>query len=77
MTNLQVKNLPDDLHDELRKRAQRQHTTISDLVTQLLRRELSRPSMDEWLAEVRKLPRHEGIDVLGALDEAREGYARR
>ena len=77
MTNLQVKNLPDDLHDKLRERAQRQHTTISDLVTQLLRRELSRPSMDEWLAEVRKLPRHEGIDVVGALDEAREDYARR
>jgi len=77
VANLQVKNLPDDLHEKLRARARAQRTTVSELVTQMLRRELSRPSMEEWLAEVRKLPRHEGIDVVGALDEAREDYARR
>ena len=72
MANLQVKNVPDDLHAELRARAAREGTTLSDLVTEMLRRELSLPSMAQWLDELEALePFGVEIDVPRLLDEVR------
>jgi len=47
-----LKQLPDPLHDELRRRAAAEGTTMSDLVLRMLRVQLSLPSTREWLAEV-------------------------
>ncbi len=47
-----LKQLPDPLHDELRRRAAAEGTTMSDLVIRMLRVQLSLPSTREWLAEV-------------------------
>ncbi|HEU4910368.1 MAG TPA: hypothetical protein VFV76_00580 [Actinomycetes bacterium] len=55
MATLQVKNMPDDLHAALRARADMEGTTLSELVTRVLRKELSLPSMTEWLDEVAAL----------------------
>lgn len=72
MANLQVKNLPDDLHAALRSRAEREGTSLSELVTRLLRRELSLPSMTEWLAEVAALPRlGTDLDMANVIDAVR------
>ena len=72
MANLQVKNVPADLHAELRDRAAREGTTLSELVTSLLRRELSLPSMAQWLDELKTLePFGVEIDVPRLLDEVR------
>ena len=72
MANLQVKNVPDDLHAELRARAAYEGTTLSELVTRLLRRELSLPSMAQWLDELKALePFGVEIDVPRLLDEVR------
>ena len=72
MANLQVKNVPEDLHAELRARAAREGTTLSELVTSLLRRELSLPSMAQWLDELETLePFDVKIDVPRLLDEVR------
>ena len=72
MASLQVKNFPDDLHDKLRQRARAQHTTVSELVAQILDRELGRPTMAEWLESVRKLPKTKGdIDITALMDEIR------
>jgi len=72
VSNLQVKNLPDDLHEKLRERAREQHTTVSQLVTRILNRELARPSMDQWLAQLDSLPRTDkDIDTQAVLDEIR------
>ena len=72
MANLQVKNVSEDLHAELRDRAAREGTTLSELVTSLLRRELSLPSMAQWLDELKTLePFDVEIDVPGLLDEVR------
>ncbi|HEY8827859.1 MAG TPA: hypothetical protein VIM17_08890 [Jatrophihabitantaceae bacterium] len=72
MANLQVKNLPADLHAELRKRAHSERTTISAVVIKLIEHDLSVMDMRDWLDEVRKLPRHDDLDVLKALDEAKD-----
>jgi plasmid stability protein len=45
MANLQVKNLPDDLHQRLRLYAQKHHRTISDIVLAAIEREMTRV---EW-----------------------------
>ena len=75
MANLQVKNLPDDLHAELRARAAREGRTLSELVSTLLRNEMALPSMTDWLAAldevVARHPVQADVDVPALLDEIR------
>jgi antitoxin FitA len=71
MATLQVKNLPDELHNALRDRAVREGLTLSDLVVRMLRRELAMPSMADWLAAVRQRPSGRDIDVPALLDQVR------
>ena len=52
MAALQVKNLPEDLHEQLRERADTEGTSISEIVLAAIRRELSRPRMQIWLDEI-------------------------
>lgn len=42
MANLQVKNLPEALHQRLRDYAQKHHRTISDVALEALEREMAR-----------------------------------
>ena len=71
VATLQVKNLPDELHARLRQRAAAEGVTLSDYVTRLLRRDLDRPSMREWLGTLADQPVRAEIDVLAVLDEVR------
>lgn len=57
MANLQVKNLPEDLHQRLRSYAQKHHRTISDVALEALEREMAR---QEWKE---KLSRRPAIDL--------------
>lgn len=59
MSNLQVKNLAAELHEQLRQRVAEEGTTISDYVLELIRRDLRRPSRRQWLDDVAQLSRHE------------------
>ncbi len=71
---LQVKNLPDDVHAALAERARSQGTTMSEYVARLIRRDLARPSLAQWVAEEDlEAPRVE-VDVAQVLDEARVEY---
>lgn len=45
MANLQVKNVPDTLHQRLRCYAEKHHRTISDIALEALEREMAR---SEW-----------------------------
>ncbi|MBA3523337.1 MAG: hypothetical protein H0T85_02045 [Geodermatophilaceae bacterium] len=72
MATLQVRQLPDDVHAELRRRANADGVSLSELVTQVLRREVALPSMAGWLAELRTAPERGPVDVLGALDAVRD-----
>lgn len=75
MGMLQVKNLPDDLHAALAERARTQGVSMSEYVTRLLRQDLSRPSIDEWLVEQREdAGPTRRIDVVGVLEEVRVDY---
>jgi hypothetical protein len=72
MAHLQIKNIPPDLHEALRQRAARQHMTMSDYALEVLRRELSLPSQEEWFAMLEQRPPINLKDeVIRALDAAR------
>jgi post-segregation antitoxin (ccd killing protein) len=75
VSTLQVKNLPEDLHAALAARAKSEGLTMSEFVTRMLQKELSRPTMAQWVERRRT---HAGpsrnIDTLAALDAAREDY---
>ncbi len=75
MANLQVKNLPDELHALLAERARREGVSMSDYVTRVLRRDLTRPTIDEWLAAHAATGPARPIDVAAALDDVRLEYA--
>lgn len=51
MANLQVKNLPEALHERLRNYAQKHHRTISDVAMEALEREMARHEWKEKLSQ--------------------------
>ncbi len=73
MSNVQVKHIPEDLHEQLRARAAQQGTTISAYVLELIRRDLRRPDRKEWIAQVLATPKLDlpRDDVLRSIDAAR------
>ena len=69
MANFQVKNLPDDLHERLRRHARENHCTISAAVLAAIERELARW---EWRQRLDQRPKTDlGIDVAALLMEER------
>jgi plasmid stability protein len=74
MGAIQVKNVPEDLHDELRQRAENEGTNISEYVLRLIRRELSLPTTDQWFAMLKANPPLESKatpDVVAEIGDAR------
>lgn len=73
MSNVQVKNLDDEMHQQLRERAAQEGTTISEYVLELIRRDLRRPTRRQWLDDVAKLPKHNFSreEIYEAIDEGR------
>ncbi len=53
MKNLQIRNVPDDLHRRLKARAAAEGRTLSDFALTELRRAAERPSLDELLERIR------------------------
>lgn len=53
MANLQVKNLPDSLHQRLRHYAQKHHRSISEIALDALEREMARY---EWRERISQRP---------------------
>jgi hypothetical protein len=56
MGAIQVKNVPADLHEALRRRAADEGMDLQDYVLMLIRRDLGKPTLREWLEEVRSHP---------------------
>lgn len=72
VATVQVKNLDPKLHAALVARARRERRTLSELITAMLVREVARPSLAEWTAEVRRGPSLDhDVDTVGVLDVAR------
>jgi antitoxin FitA len=57
MKMIQVRNVPDAVHRELKARAARQGTTLSDYVQALIEDDLAVPTLEEGLERVMRLPR--------------------
>jgi antitoxin FitA len=54
-TMVQIRNVPDRLHRELKARAAHAGMTLSDYLLDELRNLAVRPTMREWVREVREL----------------------
>jgi plasmid stability protein len=52
---IQIRNVPDQLHRELKARAALNGMTLSDYLLSELRSLAARPTMREWLAKVESL----------------------
>ncbi|HUA73380.1 MAG TPA: hypothetical protein VL988_01320 [Solirubrobacteraceae bacterium] len=52
---IQIRNVPDDLHKELKARAAQNGKTLSDYLLDELRLLSPRPTMQEWVARAAKL----------------------
>jgi antitoxin FitA len=55
MATLQVKDVPENLHRELRRRAELEGLSIRDYLLRLIRNDQQRPPAAEWLARLRRL----------------------
>ncbi|HEX2165188.1 MAG TPA: toxin-antitoxin system HicB family antitoxin [Thermoanaerobaculia bacterium] len=51
---LQVRNVPDWLHDELLRRAKRSRRTLTQYVQEVLEREVARPPAEEVFERIRR-----------------------
>lgn len=60
MGNLQIRDMPEDLHNELRRRAEQSSTSVRGYVIQLIRRDQALASPRDWLQEIGE---HEPIDL--------------
>jgi hypothetical protein len=56
MSNIQLKNVPEAVHAELRRRAKLRGTTIRDYVLDLIERDQETVPYEEWIEEVRSWP---------------------
>ena len=69
MANLQVKNIPDELHERLRRHARERNCTISAAVLTAVERELARW---EWRERLSQRPRTDlGVPAADLLHEVR------
>lgn len=69
MGNLQVKNVPEQLHKKIRQQARRQGRTIRELILDAVRREVSREDFRERLA--RREPVELGRPAAQSVEESR------
>ena len=52
MPAIQVKNVPQELHDQLREIAELQKCTIGDVILEAIKQEINRQNHTQWLDEV-------------------------
>ena len=76
ISTLQIKNVPEPLHSELRRRAVQAHQSVRDYVLALIERDQLRPTMADWLDAVAHDPpvelRQSAADAIAAARAERE-----
>ena len=70
---IQIRRVPTDLHERLRRKAEAAHVSVSQYVLRLLERDVGQPSTEEWLASLADREPVPGLDLTALLDEARQG----
>ncbi len=69
MANIQVKNVPDELHERLRRHARKKNCTMSAAVLAAIEREIK---MAEWLERLETRPVVDlGVPAARLVEEAR------
>lgn len=63
--------MPDDLHDALRRRSHAEGMTVREYLLRVIERDLSLPTMREWLGRTADLEDVEGLDAAAAVGEGR------
>ncbi len=71
MGAIQVKDVPEPLHAERRRRAAEEGMTLAEYVLDVLRRDLALPGQRQWLDRVGSREPVATAGVLDALDAAR------
>ena len=81
MGAVQVKQVPDELHEALRERAAERGLTVSEYLLELIRRDLAKPRLAAWIDEVAALPSAakaiEGAAAVRAVRDEAEKRAER
>lgn len=78
MANLQIRELPDELHEELRRRARMEGMSIRAYVARLIAADLALPPRVEWFARVRaRRPIELGMPVADLVRDDRRERNRR
>ncbi len=73
MSMVQIRNVPDELHRELKVRAAQAGMTLSDYLLQEIRNLAVRPTMREWVEQARRLePVGVGISLAEAIGLERD-----
>jgi hypothetical protein len=77
MGAIQVKDVPEELHEALRRRAIQEGMSLADYVLDLIRRDLALPSRREWLERLAtrepvNLPPGAAVEALHAERAERE-----
>ena len=71
---IQIKHVPEDVHKRLRERARRRGITLSRYALEVLQRDLTVPSTDEWLAALAEDEPASDVrtaEIAQLIDEAR------
>jgi len=76
VAHLQIKNVPDRLHSELRHRAEQSRTTVRDYVLRLIEADQARASAQDWADELAGAePLGRKVDVAPLIHEGRQERA--
>lgn len=75
MSTIQLRNVPEEMHRELKVRAAKKGMTLSDYATKELHHALRRPDQDELLERLAAYPRLSGSPGAEAVCADREASA--
>ncbi|MBX3483792.1 hypothetical protein [Phenylobacterium sp.] len=73
MATLTVRDLPDDVHDALRRRAAEHRRSVEAEVRELLARAVDRPTDEQRRAAIARL--HRMSEAVGALSKTPDGWS--
>jgi hypothetical protein len=74
---IQIRDVPRDIYERLRRRAEAERVSLSSYVLRLLERDAGRPSTGEWLASLVRREPVRGVNVTAVLDDVRRGREQR
>ncbi|MDH3227260.1 MAG: toxin-antitoxin system HicB family antitoxin [Thermoleophilia bacterium] len=75
MSAIQVKNVPDELHERARERARSRGLSLSQYILDLIETDLRLPSVDEWFARANRAEFDIGLPAGRAAEVVREARA--